>query len=43
MTQNQQKSISEFLSLAAYQGVEYIILGAWGCAVFRNDISKRKI
>ncbi|MBK8624504.1 MAG: TIGR02452 family protein [Saprospiraceae bacterium] len=34
-----KERINKVLSLAAYQGVEYIILGAWGCGVFRNDIS----
>lgn len=29
--------IRKMLSLAAVQGYEYLVLGAWGCGVFQND------
>src|SRR5215475_8215404 len=32
-----QSRISKVLSVAAAQGYEAIILGAWGCGVFKND------
>jgi uncharacterized protein (TIGR02452 family) len=28
---------SKLLSLAAHHGCEVLVLGAWGCGVFRND------
>lgn len=28
---------SKILALAAYQGCDALVLGAWGCGVFRND------
>ena len=32
-----QRRISKVLSIAAAQGYDAIILGAWGCGVFKND------
>src|SRR5215813_7611006 len=32
-----QRRISKVLSVAAVQGYDTIILGAWGCGVFKND------
>lgn len=29
--------ISKLLALAAYQGCDALVLGAWGCGAFRND------
>ena len=32
-----QRRIAKILALAVHQGQEAIVLGAWGCGVFRND------
>ena len=32
-----QTRINKVLSVAAVQGYEAIVLGAWGCGVFKND------
>ena len=31
------RRIARLLALAAHKGCEHLILGAWGCGVFRND------
>ena len=30
-------SASKLLGLAIHQGCDVLVLGAWGCGVFRND------